>query len=72
MYVAWLQQEYPECLPDDIVIPDTSTIAENINTNVKSQNETWTELKNLLENSVFKNLVMLHLWMSKPPQNLYY
>ena len=48
MYVAWLQQGHPECLPDDIVISDISPITENINTNVKSQNDTWIEFKKLV------------------------
>ena len=54
IYVAWLQQEHPESLPDDIVIPDTSpvsSVTENINTIVKSQNDSCTELQNLSENS---------------------
>ena len=54
LYVAWLQQEHPESLPDDIVIPDTSPLSpvtENINTIVKSQNDSCTELQNLSENS---------------------
>ena len=51
MYVAWFQQEHPECLPDDIVIPDTSPVIENINANVKSQNDSFTVLQNLSQNS---------------------
>ena len=72
IYVAWLQQEHPECLPDDIVIPDTSPVTENINVNVTSQNELCYKICRKTQTiPLLKNLVTFHLWMSKLPQNFY-
>ena len=41
MYVAWLQQEYPECIPNDLtfVNPDSCPVTENTNTGDISQSD---------------------------------
>ena len=60
MYVAWLQQEHPECLPNDLVIQNNTPVTENTNIDVKSQSdnsltkvqslsESLTEVQNLSE-----------------------
>ena len=41
MYVAWLQQEHPECIPNDLtfVNPDSCPVTENTNTGDISQSD---------------------------------
>ena len=41
MYVAWLQQEHPECVPKGLafVNPDSCPVIENMNTGDASQSD---------------------------------
>ena len=49
VYVAWLQQEHPECLPKD---PDICPVMENTNTdNISQSDNSLAEVQSLSENS---------------------
>ena len=56
MYVAWLQQEHPECVPNDLafVNPNSCPVTENTNTGDISQSESSLESasENLSQSSV--------------------
>ena len=56
MYVAWLQQEHPECAPNDLafVNPDSCPVTENTNAGDISQSDISLQSasKNLSQSSV--------------------
>ena len=78
---TWLQQEHPECLSNDLVIQDIIPVTENtkFNTDAKSQsNDGLTEVQNLSEisdqsaSAQESIVILLHIWMLKLPQNLWW